>query len=231
MEMKQRGMYIARQLSFKNLSVKVEEVVLTPKFINVIYDSSVKLWIEMKQAFNEAADLINADSKTRQLMWSLYWSAHKKFFNYLCISSKVMQAVKMASDAVKCGKCVVIGLQSTGEAIEKMNRVSEFVSDAKLVLLSLVDNVEKLLSSYDDGSTRLEEKNHSTPHQLAMECNSSGKGISIFINTHFSLILICILNKNFQEQAEGKEEPKWRSLTSQRNRKDTLEQLQSKTDF
>ena len=187
MEMKHRGKYIARQLSFKNVTFKVEEVVLTPKFIN-IYDSSIKLWIEMKKAFYEVASLVNADHKTSQWMWSLYWSAHKKFFNYLCISTKVMQAAKIASDAVKCGKCVVIALQSTGEAIEKMSQVSDFVSDAKMVLVSLVDMVERILSAYDDRSILL-DKNPLTFHR---ECNSLGKGTHFYLFVLFTDTNLCL---------------------------------------
>lgn len=44
-------------------------------------------------------------------------------------------------EAIKCGKCVVIGLQSTGEArtLEQLERddgeLSDFVSTAKLVFI------------------------------------------------------------------------------------------------
>ncbi len=42
MDMKLRGMYIARQLSFHGVSFKIEEVPLTKDFIQM-YDDSVKL--------------------------------------------------------------------------------------------------------------------------------------------------------------------------------------------
>ena len=42
MDMKLRGQYIARQLSFKGVSFKIEEVALDPNFEKV-YDDSVKL--------------------------------------------------------------------------------------------------------------------------------------------------------------------------------------------
>ena len=143
MEMKHRGMYIARQLSFKDVTFKVDEVVLTPAFIHA-YDESVKLWVHLLQSFTEAAELVNADPKMRKTMWAQFWSAHQRFFKYLCIAAKVKHAVKVASDAVKCGKCVVIGLQSTGEArtleqIENEGELSDFVSTAKGVLQSLVE--------------------------------------------------------------------------------------------
>ena len=66
-----------------------------------------------------------------------FWSAHQRFFKYLCIASKVEHAVKVARESIKMGKCVVIGLQSTGEArtLEQLERedgeLSDFVSTAK----------------------------------------------------------------------------------------------------
>lgn len=42
MDMKLRGMYIARQLSFHGVSFKIEEVPLSTEFSNV-YDNAVKL--------------------------------------------------------------------------------------------------------------------------------------------------------------------------------------------
>lgn len=89
------------------------------------------------QRFTEAAELIDAEPRMRKTMWGQFWSAHQRFFKYLCIAAKVNQAVVTAREAVKCGKCVVIGLQSTGEArtLDQLERddgeLSDFVSTAK----------------------------------------------------------------------------------------------------
>lgn len=70
-------------------------------------------------------------------MWTQFWGAHQRFFKYLCIGSKVNHAVKVAKEAIEEGKCVVIGLQSTGEArtldtiAHEGNDLTEFVSSAK----------------------------------------------------------------------------------------------------
>lgn len=42
MDMKLRGMYIARQLSFTGVTFKIEEVPLSQKYVNM-YNKSVKL--------------------------------------------------------------------------------------------------------------------------------------------------------------------------------------------
>lgn len=97
------------------------------------------------QKFTEAASLIDAESRMKKTMWGQFWSAHQRFFKYLCIASKVNHAVKVAREAIKYGKCVVIGLQSTGEArtLEQLERedgeLSDFVSTAKGVFQSLVE--------------------------------------------------------------------------------------------
>lgn len=88
MDMKLRGMYIARQLSFHGVSFKIEEVPLDPDFVKV-YDSSVKLWVEAMQRFHEAAELIDAESRMKKTMWGQFWSSHQRFFKYLCIAAKV----------------------------------------------------------------------------------------------------------------------------------------------
>ncbi|XP_054281484.1 protein strawberry notch isoform X2 [Macrosteles quadrilineatus] len=144
MDMKLRGMYIARQLSFHGVAFKIEEVPLSPDFVRV-YDDAVTLWVEAMQRFQEAAELIDAENRMKKTMWGQFWSSHQRFFKYLCIAAKVKHAVQTAREAVKCGKCVVIGLQSTGEArtLEQLERddgeLSDFVSTAKGVLQTLVE--------------------------------------------------------------------------------------------
>jgi len=136
MDMKLRGMYIARQLSFKGVSFKIEEVPLSKDF-RKIYDQSVELWVEAMQKFTEAAELIDAESRMKKTMWGQFWSSHQRFFKYLCIAAKVNHAVLVARESIKYGKCVVIGLQSTGEArtldqLEKDDgELTDFVSTAK----------------------------------------------------------------------------------------------------
>ena len=42
--------------------------------------------------FEESAELINADKKMKKTMWGQFWSAHQRFFKYLCIASKVRKS-------------------------------------------------------------------------------------------------------------------------------------------
>jgi hypothetical protein len=144
MEMRRRGSYVNRQLSFKYVTYQIVEVCQLPKFIRT-YESAVKLWFQLHQSFTETTELVDLGPKAQKIMWTNFWSAHHRFFRCLCMSVKVTHAVKLASEAVRRGECVVIGLQSTGEAysLQKIpddgSAMPNFVSPAKIVMLSLVE--------------------------------------------------------------------------------------------
>uniref|UniRef100_A0A671VFG3 Protein strawberry notch homolog 1 n=1 Tax=Sparus aurata TaxID=8175 RepID=A0A671VFG3_SPAAU len=141
MDMKLRGMYIARQLSFTGVTFKIEEVPLSQKYIHM-YNKS---WVSAREKFQQAANLMDAEQRMKKSMWGQFWSAHQRFFKYLCIASKVRRVVQLAREEVQNGKCVVIGLQSTGEArtLEALEEgggeLNDFVSTAKGVLQSLIE--------------------------------------------------------------------------------------------
>ncbi len=145
MEMKRKGMFMARQLSFSGAEYKVAETEISPEF-HKSYDDSVKLWVDLLHSFIEAADLLNIGATRRKIMWSQFWSAHQRFFKSLCIASKVDHAVMLASEAVKSGKTVVIGLLSTGDSLltEQLqildNQLPEHFSTAEGVLVALINN-------------------------------------------------------------------------------------------
>jgi len=143
MDMKLRGMYIARQLSFQGVTFRIDEVDLSDQMRD-IYNKSVDLWVEMLHKFTEAADLIDAEKKMKKTMWGQFWSSHQRFFKYLCIASKVKHVCQISEDEQRLGKCIVIGLQSTGEArtleqVEREEELNDFVSTSKGVLQSLVE--------------------------------------------------------------------------------------------
>ncbi|GFO35954.1 protein strawberry notch homolog 1, partial [Plakobranchus ocellatus] len=144
MDAKSRGMYIARQLSFHGVTFRIEEIPLEKDFEKV-YNLAVEMWVEAREMFQHAAELIEAEHRMKKSMWGQFWSAHQRFFKYLCISAKVNRCVDVAREAVRYGKCVVIGLQSTGEARtldqveEAGGDLTDFVSTAKGVFQTLVD--------------------------------------------------------------------------------------------
>lgn len=85
------------------------------------------------------------ERSTCKTVWGQFWACHQRFFKYLCIAAKVDTCVQLSREAIKAKKCVVIGLQSTGESatletLEEMGgELNEFVSTAKTVLYGLID--------------------------------------------------------------------------------------------
>ncbi|XP_062290480.1 protein strawberry notch homolog 1 isoform X1 [Scomber scombrus] len=183
MDMKLRGMYIARQLSFTGVTFKIEEVPLTQKYIHM-YNKSVRLWVSAREKFQQAANLMDAEQRMKKSMWGQFWSAHQRFFKYLCIASKVRRVVQLAREEVHNGKCVVIGLQSTGEArtLEALEEgggeLNDFVSTAKGVLQSLIEkhfpapDRQKLYSLL---GIDLSVKKTPSPSETAAELEQKGK--------------------------------------------------------
>ncbi|XP_037040157.1 protein strawberry notch-like [Bradysia coprophila] len=162
MDMKLRGMYVARQLSFQGVTFKVERIPLTEDFIRM-YNDSVALWNLALKHFHEANYLMGIDSNILKIIWGQFWGAHQRFFKYLAISAKVDHAVKLTEEAVQAGKCVVIGLQSTGEArmneeLEKCNgELEDYISTAKAVFQSLIEKQFPALDIMDTDSENVME--------------------------------------------------------------------------
>ncbi|VDP83951.1 unnamed protein product [Echinostoma caproni] len=222
MDMKLRGMYIARQLSFHGVhftikEVAIEDVHLKNTSFTQVYNQSADLvsttrhnffwliihtitdpilsyyWVYAYRFFSEASRLLNLTDRYRKTMWGQFWSAHQRFFKYLCIAAKVDACVELTKAAVSEGKysityllivhdysesfsqCVVIGLQSTGEAktleqVEELGSdLGDFVSTTKGVFQSLVEkyfptpsNLENFVQRGDRLASAGDRSSHTT---------------------------------------------------------------------
>ena len=124
-----------------------------------VYDRSVEVWDLLRQCLAEGLELgvVNdpfkkPDAPVRRgtpngVLWRYFWGAHQRFFKDLCVASKVPAALQVARQSLKDNKCVVIGLQSTGEAstkdaIEEHGEVfDDFVSAPRATLERLIKKV------------------------------------------------------------------------------------------
>ncbi|KAL9178650.1 hypothetical protein ACHAXT_001988 [Thalassiosira profunda] len=114
LEMKRKGIFLARTLSWDGALFTTMEVKLTPDQI-ASYDGAVRWWFSVKDQMNAALELMNIGAP--KMMWRTYWSAHQRFFKELCICAKTDEVVKKATEYLKNDDhAIVIGLQSTGEA-------------------------------------------------------------------------------------------------------------------
>lgn len=168
MDMKLRGLYLARQLSFQGVTFRVEEVQLDEEFIR-IYDESVRLWMECRRQFQvSTCDLVKRDTTICRMLFNTSpttcvfrtrWSGRSSGpltsgSSSICASaprlaftsclegsyadSQVNACVRIAMHAIAQNKCVVIGLQSTGESqtlqqLEDGEDLDDFVSTSKYV--------------------------------------------------------------------------------------------------
>ncbi|GIL79152.1 hypothetical protein Vretifemale_8504, partial [Volvox reticuliferus] len=138
MEMKAEGKYVARGLSFREAEFTEVEAPLNEHQIRM-YDNAVQAWSRVKGQL-EAALAVTGGGRD---VWKAFWSTQQRFFKLLCVSLKVPTVVSEACEALAAGQCVVIGLQTTGEAAAEAaglepGPVPGFVSPTKEMLLRFV---------------------------------------------------------------------------------------------
>uniref|UniRef100_A0A8C0FSE3 Protein strawberry notch homolog 2 n=1 Tax=Bubo bubo TaxID=30461 RepID=A0A8C0FSE3_BUBBB len=188
MDMKVSGMYIARQLSFTGVTFRIEEIPLDQQY-KIVYDKAAKL----------AADWIGLES--RKSLWGQFWSAHQRFFKYLCIAAKVRRLVELAKEELAKDKCIVIGLQSTGEARtrevldENDGHLNCFVSAAEGVFLSLIQKHFPSTKRKREKGTGLKRKRKSTLHCPASDllpcCFTPATQLFLFLFPFSLLHAVC----------------------------------------
>ncbi|WJX93222.1 udp-glycosyltransferase [Trifolium repens] len=170
MDMKARGMYLCRTLSYEGAEFEVIEAPLEDKMMEM-YKKAAEFWAELRVELLSASAFLNDKPNTSQL-WRLYWASHQRFFRHMCMSAKVPATVRLAKQALVDEKCVVIGLQSTGEArteeaVTKYgSELDDFVSGPRELLLKFVEENYPLpekpeLLPGEDGVKELQRKRHS----------------------------------------------------------------------
>jgi len=140
MDMKARGLFIARMLSFAGCSFEKRVCILSGGD-RVIYDAATEWWEALLQGFAKCISLTDADESAGRS----FWGSHQAFFKQLLNSLKCSFAISECEMALERGECVVIGLLSTGEA--KAGEAIERATKAGKEL----------------------EAEISTPHEIAME--------------------------------------------------------------
>ncbi|CAH8577190.1 unnamed protein product [Schistosoma rodhaini] len=142
------------------------------------------VWVYAYRFFSEASRLLDLSDRYRKTMWGQFWSAHQRFFKYLCIAAKVETCVEIAKTAVDEGKCVVIGLQSTGEAktLEQVEEygleLGEFVSTAKGVFQCLVEKYFPTPTNVDNFSLRGDKLASAGDRSSNTTLNRAGRAIA-----------------------------------------------------
>jgi len=163
MDMKARGMFVSRMLAFTGCSFEVRQCVLEQSDES-LYDAAVDFWEDLLQGLEKAVEIVGRDPSS---LFRLYWGAHQSFFKQLLNSMKARFAIQEAEAALARGKCVVIGLLSTGEA--KANEAAERETRAGRELDGEVSTPHEIARSMIDNHLPTTRYNSSTPVQGAVE--------------------------------------------------------------
>eukprot|EP00049_Salpingoeca_infusionum_P014447 m.270271 g.270271 ORF g.270271 m.270271 type:complete len:1323 (+) comp15677_c0_seq4:246-4214(+) len=184
MEMKAAGVYISRGLSYHDAEFTTDEASLSQRDIDM-YDSAVKFWHELHSVFQRAAVLCRMTSKKVN---AAYWGCHQRFYRQLCLSIKLPLVVSLARQALEAGQCVVIGLQSTGEAslnaaLAQDAAPASFMSLAEEMVRTFIEN------NFPNGSALSQDDLDA----LEKESNPLGVGIACINkwNPHHTCTIYC----------------------------------------
>ena len=173
MEMKRMGLYVCRTLSYAGSSFTMNESKLTESQRSV-YNDAVGFMQRLRHALDAASDTAaeakaaeaeveaasdvtsDSDSDDDQALSGksrnrYYWGQHQRFFMSLLTAIKVDATVALAESALAESKCVVIGIQSTGEASSKLaledadgDEFESFVSAPAMILERLINKTYPL---------------------------------------------------------------------------------------
>ena len=164
LEMKQAGCFVARTLSWDGAEFNSVEVSLSPEQVD-IYDQSMIWWNRVMREIKNALSSPDMGG-TPKMLWSHYWSAHQRFSREIAICAKIPLVVEDALKQLKNDKCVVIGLQSTGEA-STLASLDDLKSKLATQNFSLEPNVEDIV--------------------LPSLLSTSGAIMSSFVRNHFPI--------------------------------------------
>ncbi|KAF3448819.1 hypothetical protein FNV43_RR09532 [Rhamnella rubrinervis] len=177
MDMKARGMYVCRTLSYKGAEFEVVEAPLETEMMGM-YEKAAVFWARLRLELLSASAFLTSEKPNFSQLWRLYWASHQRFFRHMCMSAKVPAAVRLAKQALMKDKCVVIGLQSTGEA-----RTEEAVTKYGLELDDFISGPRELLLKFVEENYPLPEKPEPLPGEEVKELHkkrhSATPGVSM----------------------------------------------------
>ncbi|KAL3827622.1 hypothetical protein ACHAXA_000495 [Cyclostephanos tholiformis] len=114
LEMKRKGIFLARTLSWVGAEFHTLEVTLSEESTRR-YDGAVRWWLNVRNEIKSALEFMNIPAP--KVLWSAYWSAHQRFSREMCICAKIDAVAAQALQYLRNDDhAIVIGLQSTGEA-------------------------------------------------------------------------------------------------------------------
>lgn len=119
-DMKQLGLYTARNLSFDGVEYERLEHELDANQ-REIYDTLAEAWQSVLSNIGEALEETNAnlDSRARAAAASAFWGAHQRFFNQIVTAMQMPSVIADIENELKAGRQVVLQLTNTNEASQE----------------------------------------------------------------------------------------------------------------
>ena len=117
-QLKSSGAYLARSLGLRGVDFHMGVVELS-EAQRRMYDQSARMWRDIWEHVTNNAHAFSGG------VTAIVTHAQNKFYQQLILAFKVPEIKRHTRRALRAGKCVVIGLQSTGEA-----RLTEALSKA-----------------------------------------------------------------------------------------------------
>eukprot|EP00985_Skeletonema_marinoi_P016063 scaffold8533_cov126-Skeletonema_marinoi.AAC.1 len=167
LEMKRKGLFLARTLSWEGADFHTLEVRLGQKQV-ASYDGAVKWWFRVKAEIESALQMLNMSANT---IWRLYFAAQQRFYKEMCICAKVDEVVAQAKQYLENDHSIVIGLQSTGEA------------GMDVTLNELAESLVESGSARKDQKGKVDLENVDLPNLLS----TCGSIMSNFLRSHFPI--------------------------------------------
>lgn len=121
-ELKSRGQYLARTLSYKGVTYSELEHKITPAQ-KELYRTATKAWAKVvERAEDTIKNTTNGGARAKGRFLSQFYSSQQRFFNVLLTTLKIPTAVEKAQQALADGKSVVISLVNTNEAAQNREK-------------------------------------------------------------------------------------------------------------
>ncbi|MCK9326421.1 MAG: strawberry notch family protein [Bacteroidales bacterium] len=118
-DMKAMGVYIARSLSFEEVTYGTLEHKLSEEQTE-IYDAIAKSWQIVLQNINKALEATGQkeNGRARGSALAQFWGSQLRLFNQVLTSMQMPSVIKQVKEDLKNGKAVVMQLVNTNEAIQ-----------------------------------------------------------------------------------------------------------------
>lgn len=180
-DMKALGVYLARSLSFADVSYSRCEHALTAEQV-AIYDRLAEAWQTVLDRVDEALDITDGASckNTKAAALSAFWGANQRFFNQVLVSMQMPTVLDQIDQDLADGKSVVLQMVNTFEAVQAraiaratcQDELDELDMTPRDVLIQYVENSFPLFihETYTDEDGNLRSRPAQDSKGKPIEC-------------------------------------------------------------